>query len=135
MKLRKALQNFAKVIAEEAERNPQFEHRIREALGLPEDVGAGRRSKRGTRAAQAERTRGRHRRPPAVLDPIQLAHEGEQVLRDQLLPLTLEQLKDIVADYGMDPGKLVMKWKLPDKIIDRIVEISIGRAQKGDAFR
>jgi len=28
MKLRTALQNFAKVIAEEAERNPQFEHRL-----------------------------------------------------------------------------------------------------------
>jgi len=47
----------------------------------------------------------------------------------------LEQLKDIVADYGMDPGKLVMKWKSSDKVIDRIVEISLARAQKGDAFR
>ena len=32
-----------------------------------------------------------------------LVRENEQVLREQLSPLTLEQFKDIVADYGMDP--------------------------------
>jgi hypothetical protein len=48
--------------------------------------------------------------------------------------LTLEQLKDIVADYGMDPGKLVLKWKTPDRIIGRIIEVSIGRAKKGQGF-
>jgi hypothetical protein len=46
----------------------------------------------------------------------------------------LEQLKDIVADYGMGPGKLVMKWKTPDRIIGRIVELSLARAVKGDVF-
>jgi hypothetical protein len=35
----------------------------------------------------------------------------------------------------MDPGKLVIKWKKAERIIDRIVEISMARAQKGDAFR
>jgi hypothetical protein len=49
--------------------------------------------------------------------------------------LSLEQLRDIVAEFGMDPGKLVLKWKSPQKVIDRIVEISMPRAQKGDAFR
>lgn len=49
--------------------------------------------------------------------------------------LSIEQLRDIVAEQGLDPGKLVLKWKSTDRIIDRIVEISIARAQKGDAFR
>ena len=44
---------------------------------------------------------------------------------------TLEELKEVVADYGMDPGKLVMKWKNVDRIVDRIVELSLARAQKG----
>jgi len=35
----------------------------------------------------------------------------------------------------MDPGKLVMKWKDRDRVIDRIVEIAGRRATKGDAFR
>jgi hypothetical protein len=43
-------------------------------------------------------------------------------------------LRDVVADYGMDPGKLVMKWRDADRIVDRIVEVARGRAQKGSAF-
>ena len=41
----------------------------------------------------------------------------------------------MVAQYGMDAGKLVMKWKTWDRIADHTVEMSANRAQKGDAFR
>jgi hypothetical protein len=67
-------------------------------------------------------------------DPVELARQGEAALRARLAGLNLEQLKDVVADYGMDPGKLVLKWKTADRIIDRIVEVSIGRAKKGEGF-
>ena len=76
-----------------------------------------------------------NRRTPAVLDPVALAVQGKEVLRAALVPLTLGELKDIVADYGMDRERLVMKWKTPNRVIERIVEISITRAHKGDAFR
>jgi hypothetical protein len=79
--------------------------------------------------------RPKNRRPVARFDPVDLALQGESAVRNRLAELSLDQLKDIVADYGMDPGKLVMKWKSSQKIIDRIVEISLARAQKGDAFR
>lgn len=136
MKVRRALQNLAKIVAEEAEHNPEFESRLRDALGL----NAGGRAKlrpRSSAMVSSERTkrRPRHRRPPALFDPVVLARESEGVLREQLVQLTVEQLKDIVADYGMDPGKLVMKWKSSERIIDRIVEVSVGRARKGNAFR
>jgi hypothetical protein len=36
--------------------------------------------------------------------------------------------------HWMDPGKLVMKWKTPQRIVDRIVEFSMARAVKGDVF-
>ena len=120
MTLREALQNFAKVAADEAEKNPEFERQIRSALGLPEN---------GTRAR-----RGR-RRAPAVLNPVELVKKGEPELREQLSTLNVEQLKDIVAGYGMDPSKLVMKWRRRDRIIDHIVQTAITRSQKGDAFR
>ena len=68
-----------------------------------------------------------------LLDRIAAA-TGQRYRREDLV-ITVEELKDIVADHGMDPGKLVMKWKSPDRIIDRIVEISVGRTRKGDAFR
>jgi hypothetical protein len=36
--------------------------------------------------------------------------------------------------HGMDPGKLVMKWKTPHRIIDRFVEFSMAQAVKGSVF-
>jgi hypothetical protein len=64
-----------------------------------------------------------------------LAAGGRDNLRNALAPLDLERLKDIVAQFGMDPSKLVMKWKDRDRVAEHIVETSITRATKGDAFR
>lgn len=134
MLLRTVLRNFAKVVSDEADRNPEFAERLwvvfksamtkRPVKTAPAASGAGSKTSRPA-----------NRRPPAVLDPIALAVQGEEALRAKLAPLTLDQLKDIVADYGMDQKRLVMKWKTPNRVIDRIVEISILRAHKGDAFR
>ncbi len=55
-------------------------------------------------------------------------------MRSKPVPLTLDQLKDIVAEYGMDPDKLVMNQRTPERVIDRIVEYSVKRATKGEAF-
>jgi hypothetical protein len=131
MTLRSALASLARTVADEAERNPDFARRVGEALGLPERPGA------RPHASTASRTKGRarNRRPAAVLDPVAVARKGEQVLRARLSELSLEQLKDIVAEFGMDQGKLVVKWKSPEKVRNRIIEISIPRSQKGDAFR
>jgi hypothetical protein len=121
--LRTALQGLVKAIVEEAERNPEFAQRVESSLGVA-----------GTPAAPSGVKRSRNRRTPAVLDPVDVARQGEKVLRQRLVTLSLEQLKDIVAEYGMDPGKLVMKWKTPDRIIERIVEFSLARSVKGDVF-
>lgn len=131
MKMRKILLDLARVVADQSERDPVFAEQIAVALGLtdkpsPSSVPA----KRPTSTV-----RPRNRRPAAMLDPIELARKGETALRSGLAQLTLEQLKDIVADYGMDSGKLVMKWKDAERVVDRIVELALARAQKGDAFR
>ncbi|UIJ83129.1 hypothetical protein [Rhizobium leguminosarum] len=122
MNMKKTLNGLVQVIVDEAERNPDFSKRIEEALGLQD------------KPKKTAASRAAHRRAPAAFDPIELARQGEGVLRARLGELGLEQLKDVVADYGMDPGKLVLKWKTPDRIIDRIVEVSIGRAKKGEGF-
>jgi hypothetical protein len=122
MKLKKTLQDLIRVIAEEAERNPEFARRIEETIGLEPC------------APKIQSPRAAKRRAPPILDPVDLARQGEAALRARLAELTLDQLKDIVADYGMDPGKLVMKWKTPDRVVERIIEVSMGRAKKGEAF-
>src|SRR5260221_14304975 len=126
MNLRKSLTDLVRVLIDEAERNPEFKENILSALG---------QKKSSDRAEPKNTGKPKNRRTAAILDPIELAGTGEQVLRSRLAELTIEQLQDIVSGYAMDPGRLVSKWKTPERIIDRIVELSLARAQKGDAFR
>lgn len=147
MTSRRTLRNLFRVILDEADKNPDFEARLLDALAAAgfapiKETAPPKRGKKhqGGRADASvggvlEAKRPGNRRPPAVLDPIKVAREGEQALRAALGELTLDQLHDVVADYGMDPGKLVMKWRTDKRIIDRIVEISLARARKGEAFR
>ena len=123
MNIKRILTNVTNVVADEAANNSKFRDRLVEALGL------GLPEKR-----EGDERKG-GRRTPAVLDPIELARSGENRLRLQLESLDLQRLLDIVAQYGMDPGKLVMKWKDRERVIDRIVEVAKSRATKGDVFR
>ena len=125
MAISKVLRDLATAVAKEAAQNPQFARRLGEILEPASSQPPRRVTSR----------RSVHRRSPAVLDPVALAKDGEDALRLQLSSLDLEQLRDIVAEHGMDQGRLVMKWKTPARVINKIVEISIGRARKGDAFR
>lgn len=127
------LYKLARIISDEAKRNPEFAEELRTVLEPPAKARRNSKDSR-KRSTAAGISRPANRRPPAVLDPVALAQRGEEALRTALSSLSLEQLKDIVADYGMDQKKLVMKWKTPSRVIDRIVEVSISRAQKGDAF-
>jgi len=144
MKVRRTLKALAQLIADEAEHNPVFNQRLQNILGIPCEEAKPASSNQGdevaapaTNASSSAATpkRPSNRRPPAVLDPIHLARQGEDVLRTELSRLDIEKLRDIVADYGMDTGKIVMKWRSTDRIIDRIVEVALLRSQKGSAFR
>ena len=138
MNLRKLLADAVRVVADEAERNPEFKRRLQEIVWLSGDRREGGLTRPGasrTTAGGRNERRPKSRRAAAVLNPIEIASEGEEQLRKQLAALTLVQLKDVVADYGMDPGRLVMKWKSPERVAERIVELSMSRARKGDAFR
>jgi len=119
-----------RVILDEAAQNPAFASRLEEILAAPKSA----KPNRSTTSAVAQQTR-RRRRSPAVLNPIRTFREGEDVLRDQLGKLNLEQLRDIIAEYRMDPDNLAMRWKSPNRLVERIVELARGRATKGDAFR
>lgn len=122
MELKRTLNELVRAIVGEAERNPDFAEKVGQALGLKEKI------------PKEKVIRGAHRRAPATLDPVELVRQGESILRERLNELNIEQLKDIVADYGMDQGKLVLKWKTPDRVIDRIVEVSLSRVKKGEGF-
>jgi hypothetical protein len=79
--------------------------------------------------------RGGGRRSPAVLDPLVLWRDDPAALERRLRELDVEQLKDIVSHYGLDPSRLALKWKTADRLIKLIMETSEARARKGEAFR
>ena len=53
----------------------------------------------------------------------------------ELAYLDLEELRNIVAQFGMDPRRLVMKWKDAQRVREHVVATTIQRSRKGDAFR
>jgi hypothetical protein len=71
-----------------------------------------------------------------VIDPFAVfTDKGETGLRERLAALNLEQLRDIVAEHGMDHDRLAMKWRDSRRVIDRIVDRVAARTTKGSAFR
>lgn len=129
MKVTQTMSVIFQAIIDEADRNPEFEARLKCALGPDHGV-------ENEPLVVGPSDKRRHgRRTPALFDPIELARQGEGVLRSRLSSLDLEQLRDIVAQFGMDPGKLVMKWKNSARVVDRITQLALARATKGDAFR
>jgi hypothetical protein len=132
MNMKKVLNALFKEIIQHSEENPEFRSRLERALSATTKVAI---DPVPPKNEGAHFKRHRNRRPAAILDPIHLARMGEDVLRTELRKLNIEQLRDIVAEYGMDTGKLVLKWRDAERVIDRIVELAQGRAQKGSAFR
>ncbi len=107
---------FREVVAE-ARRNADFAARLDQAL------------------ATSSSQRASRRRAPGRLDPFDVLASGEDTLRLRLAELSVEDLKDIVAEHGMDHARLAMKWRRPERLINLIVDETKARLAKGDAFR
>ncbi len=120
--LARTLSGLIAAVAQEAVRTPRFANALQASLASS-----------STETPKAKRT---GRRPPGIIDPFAVySQEDEQGLRLRLADLNLEQLRDIVAEHGMDHDRLAMKWKDHQRIIDRIVDKVVSRTSKGSAFR
>ena len=75
------------------------------------------------------------RRKPGPFDPMAVHRDTPEQLKGKLQTLEIEQLKDIVAEHGMDRSKLAMKWKTKERLVELIMSTVVSRSQKGDAFR
>lgn len=140
MNVERQLKDLLNVVIDELRQNSVFAERLAKVLG----DGATARSvdkhqvpsRRHTSVPNAAGTMRRgNRRAGALVHPLTEIAQGEGHLRSQLDTLDLEQLRDVVAEYGMDPNRLVMKWKDRDRVVDHIVATAANRARKGDAFR
>jgi len=122
MKVEQRLQRLFSVLLDAVKNDPALAERVEVAMGIVEKQAS----------PPSER---RNRRTQAPLDPYAEFALGEKGLLSKLHGLDIEALKDIVAQFGMDRSKLVMKWKTPDRIIEHIISTVRARAQQGDAFR
>ncbi|MEU0499183.1 hypothetical protein [Mycobacterium sp. NPDC006124] len=129
-----ALARVARAIADEAVRSPGFAGALTTALSPTAIAGVSAVSEAVCSASTpAKRSR---RREPGVVDPFAVYRDSEEGgLRASLGELDVEQLKDIIAEHGMDHDRLAMRWKTPKKLVDRIVEKVVAGAAKGSAFR
>ncbi|WP_426348677.1 hypothetical protein ACPWSR_13095 [Alloiococcus sp. CFN-8] len=75
-----------------------------------------------------------NRRNPAKVNPFDLLEQGVEVLKAGLDPLDIEELKDIIAENGMDTAKLAMKWKNRSRLINHIIDTTQRRYLRGEAF-
>ena len=117
-----------RAITEAARDNPRFLADLERALATP----------RGPRSAPKLRSPANRprRRAPASLDPFDILRgAGRAALRERLSALSLDELRDIVAEYRIEPYTLAMKWKTPSRVVDLIAEAIEQRSRKGDAFR
>lgn len=117
-----SLASLMAAIANEAARTPRFANSLQTSLS--------------SSSAELPRAKRTGRRPPGVVDPFAIyVDTDEKGLRECLSNLDLEQLRDIVAEHGMDHDRLAMKWKDHQRVINRIVDKVISRTSKGSAFR
>lgn len=78
----------------------------------------------------------KRRRQPSPLDPYAVAaSDGVEGLREQLQHLDVEQLKDIVAAYGMNNDRRAMGWTDHGRLVERILARTDFGATQGSAFR
>jgi len=122
MTLQKKLKAVFDELLAEVTRNDQLRERLSNILESPNDAGGSPLKKSA-------------RRKPGQLDPMAVHRQSPAELPGRLEELTVDELKDIVAENGMDRTKLAMKWKAKDRLIDLIISTVESRAQKGDVFR
>jgi hypothetical protein len=131
--LAKRLELLTAAVIAEARRNEDFAQALDAALELR---ARSESSEMGNEPRRTDPTAGRrNRRPGGLVDPIALIAQGEPSLRASLEALDVEQLKDVIAEHGMDTRKLAMKWKDRTRLADLIVTFARERLAKGSVFR
>ncbi len=64
------------------------------------------------------------------MDPFEIYRRDPVALRPALEQLDIEQLKDVVAQYAMDARRLALKWKTPERLIERAVGANAEQASR-----
>lgn len=122
MNTQKTLKALFHEFLAEIDRNEELRARVEDILG----------HSKGPAAAPPKQP---SRRKPGRFDPMAVHRDRSANLAGRLDELDVEELKDIIAEHGMDRTKLAMKWKDKTRLVELIISTVENRAQKGDVFR
>lgn len=132
------LTKLFQVIADEAVRTPRFATAVTAALAVAaDDVGGseGRvvpKKLTRQRATPAKKVA----RQPGMFDPFEvLKVSGEEELFEKLSQLTVDQLRDIIAEQEIDTRKEAARKRSAGPIVVWTVERVKALASKGSVFR
>lgn len=125
--IRKALRQITDVLADEAERNPHFAAELANAIGISSKEGKDTR-KKNSKSSVVETS----------FDPFEVyLSRGIDGLREGLLSLDIEQLRNIIRKNRFDSSRASSKWKdeNKDRFISLISDAVEARTKQGEAFR
>lgn len=78
----------------------------------------------------------KRKREPSPFDPYAVARQGGgSELRTRLAEFDIEQLKDVIHEYGMDYDRRAMSWSDTGRLVGRIIERAEFGITQGSAFR
>ena len=120
IKMITALHRVLDAVVDEAENNEDFASKLEQAFT-------------GNPSSKIKKERVRRRQKP-VLNPLDMI-EDMNALDAKLHTLSVDQLKDIVSVYSMDPSRRALQWRKPERLIALILDVSQNRLAKGNAFR
>ncbi|SNS98153.1 hypothetical protein [Rhodococcoides kyotonense] len=126
------------VVAEEAARTPRFAKALATAFAVaPSEDGpvakvAETKAPARKRAAPAKKPA----REPGVFDPfVVLRDEGEEHLTTKLSELTVDQLRDIIAEQEIDTRRETGRKRKAEVLVEWTVDRVKALANKGSVFR
>lgn len=116
-------------VLEEIQTNPVFAKKVMDILfeDTPFVVEKSRTKKKPIKT----------QRKKALFNPVVylLEHEMQsKVLEGELEKLEITQLKDMIAEYDIDPNKEASRWRKKEKFITLILERSVKRSNYGKVF-
>ena len=126
-----ALSRLTAIVIEESAHNPDFASKIQFVFTSFAECPA---TENPSIEASDDKKR-RNRRDPAVLNPFDMIQDNEAKLIECLNTLTEKELKDIIAQYCLDPTNRSKQWRKRENLIRGILETTHRKVAKGNAFR
>ena len=127
MDMEKLLKDFCEVIIEEINKNEEFSNKVKKILVENIKIEKDKLKTKKKKKVLSQKD--------ILINPYEILLEGTEVLENKISKLELQDLKNIVEYYSMDPSKSFKRWRKKERFINLILEVSILRANKGNAFR